>query len=668
MKVANLALGLCIVLIELLILDSKGYSQAGNVPQLSLIHQRESLFTMAKLQAEMQTTILYEGFENGGNIPSGWIDSPASYPWEYNNGVIHGHGPGHPHSGSYAAYFDIYDYPDGAEDTLISPSMNLSMLGVHYVLTFWSWQWYQDGYDDSVGVWLSESNVNRYLGRVPISNSWSQTSFEFNSMDTNVKIKFIGVSDYGYYAPFLDDVLISELEDTFPYQAHFCQLDLGGDSLPAVSNSTWGQFQATVDPPPESLLYINVVADSANSGVQKWIVRNLPIIPVSMDSTPRSINTIFSLAGIGGQIGVPIDVLLFGIDSSWIPRQVMPNLSTLYPARVSHDRYNAEGRPGGPLIDFGDPADLSNLNFPFQGPFEMEWYGDMPNVQCGRNECAPAASANGLSWLVNRYRYGSIFTAEELLDTLKNAGHMNTDPRAGTRDYDVIMGKLKMINELDLPLAVNFQNYNFGDSDIDTPYGIAIGQGDLPTFEWIESQINQGDGLELGFLRYDSTGQARGGHWITLQGIIDFGPGARGLFYRHDTQQGNDTLGTDASWFSWLNVRQDAFLSLFNESRNKIDFAVAEIHMPYINYCPGDANGNGVFNAIDIIYSVNYLKGIGSPPPDLINCPPHGLVCAAADANGNCQFNAIDVTYSVNYLMGIGPAPQGCADCPPWIR
>jgi uncharacterized delta-60 repeat protein len=85
-------------------------------------------------------------------------------------------------------------------------------------------------------------------------------------------------------------------------------------------------------------------------------------------------------------------------------------------------------------------------------------------------------------------------------------------------------------------------------------------------------------------------------------------------------------------------------------------------------YIPGDANGNGAFNGIDVSYMVNFLKGLGGPPPDTCNCPLHGHIYSAADANASCQFNGIDVTYSVNYLKGLGPAPLGCPDCPPAAR
>jgi hypothetical protein len=83
-------------------------------------------------------------------------------------------------------------------------------------------------------------------------------------------------------------------------------------------------------------------------------------------------------------------------------------------------------------------------------------------------------------------------------------------------------------------------------------------------------------------------------------------------------------------------------------------------------YIPGNANGIEPFNGLDVVYSVNYLKGTGPAPPDTCDCvatsyPFYG----AADANGNCVFNGIDIVYMVNYLKGNGPPPIACPDCPP---
>ncbi len=83
------------------------------------------------------------------------------------------------------------------------------------------------------------------------------------------------------------------------------------------------------------------------------------------------------------------------------------------------------------------------------------------------------------------------------------------------------------------------------------------------------------------------------------------------------------------------------------------------------DYVTGDANGNGVFNGLDVTYCVAYLKG-GPPPPYECECPigSGNIWFAAGDVNGSCNFNGLDVTYMVAYLKG-GPPPITCPGCLP---
>jgi hypothetical protein len=66
---------------------------------------------------------------------------------------------------------------------------------------------------------------------------------------------------------------------------------------------------------------------------------------------------------------------------------------------------------------------------------------------------------------------------------------------------------------------------------------------------------------------------------------------------------------------------------------------------------PGDANDNGVLNGLDVIYLVNFLKGIGPAP----------IPIDLGDVNGDCQTNGLDVIYLVNYFKG-GELPQTCSN------
>jgi len=86
------------------------------------------------------------------------------------------------------------------------------------------------------------------------------------------------------------------------------------------------------------------------------------------------------------------------------------------------------------------------------------------------------------------------------------------------------------------------------------------------------------------------------------------------------------------------------------------------------DYVPGDINGNGSPNGIDVTYGVAYLKG-GGAPRDSCNCPPIGFpFYAAMDVNGNCAANGIDITFFVAYLKQMQPAILHCIDCPPARR
>ena len=84
-------------------------------------------------------------------------------------------------------------------------------------------------------------------------------------------------------------------------------------------------------------------------------------------------------------------------------------------------------------------------------------------------------------------------------------------------------------------------------------------------------------------------------------------------------------------------------------------------------YIPGDINGNGLANGLDVVYGVNYLKG-GPAPPSRCDCSPHGIIYTAADVNGNCIFNGVDITYFVRFLKGQVPVLLNCPDCQPGER
>ena len=432
------------------------------------------------------------------------------------------------------------------------------------------------------------------------------------------------------------------------------QMDLVGAYQPPIMHSTVGRVKVTVTPPPDSLIYVNIVADSAGSGIPKWIVRNLPIVPMYLDSTPHCFKTLFNFGWLGAITGLPMTSVIADVSTSSLPLVSMPapTAYTSYP--VGWGLYAAEGRPGGPHDFSGGMPDMVSLTFPPTPPLRLEWRSTIPNVEAGTNECAPASAANSLAWLVSEHGYTGVPPLETILDSLKNARHMNTDPASGTGDGNMIMGKLKFIDEFDLPLEVHFQDDGMGGGDIVTPSGTAHGQGTRPTWDWIEEQVDQGQDVEIGITWLNNAGNANGGHWVTLEGKIDFGEGARGLWYRHDTEQ-DSSGGTDSSHFSWITMRPDSFLVLGNEPSNYIDIVVAESPQsvgPY-DYLPGDINSDGQRIGGDVTYGVRFFKAVGPPPPDSFYMDSTATwLYAAGDVNGNCEFRGSDITRLVAYFKG----------------
>ncbi len=81
------------------------------------------------------------------------------------------------------------------------------------------------------------------------------------------------------------------------------------------------------------------------------------------------------------------------------------------------------------------------------------------------------------------------------------------------------------------------------------------------------------------------------------------------------------------------------------------------------NYFVGDVAGDMVFNGLDVVYAVSYLKG-GTAPAYSCECPPHVIWYVSGDVNASCSFNGLDVSYMVSYFNN-GPEPIPCPDCAP---
>jgi hypothetical protein len=102
--------------------------------------------------------------------------------------------------------------------------------------------------------------------------------------------------------------------------------------------------------------------------------------------------------------------------------------------------------------------------------------------------------------------------------------------------------------------------------------------------------------------------------------------------------QSNPAVACDSSkiYFTWMDTRRAKGYDIYAK--------VVDWLWPKI--C-GDVNGDGLVNASDIVYLINYLF-IGGPAPDPLQ---------AGDVNLDGSVNASDVVYLINYLFIGGPPP-----------
>jgi hypothetical protein len=381
-------------------------------------------------------------------------------------------------------------------------------------------------------------------------------------------------------------------------------------------------------------------------------VQNFPVLPAAVSPTPKTYKYNFDLGLLGYVAGENVSSLTVSMIQDGTMYNSLPPTTDFTEMPVNDISYDYEGRPGGPHSNLtypgiDDPTGYFSLVFPIR----YERRTNMPNVECGEDECGPAAAANSFAWMAEEYGYDTLPGVAELLDSLKNLQHMETNTAVdGTEDPEFLKGKLRLINEFDLPIEVHFQGgYGLGDSSYTTDDGTAEFQGERPTFERIEQQDDMGQDVELGISWFDSTGSIDGGHWIVLEGKVDYGLGGpRGFYYRHDTEQ-DSAGGAECTHFSWLTMNDDSLLELAGEPDNQIDFAVAESPTDQ-SFIPGDADGNGLVNISDAVFLISYIFGGGTAPEPI----------ELGDADCNGLVNISDAVYLISYIFGGGPEPCNC--------
>lgn len=410
-------------------------------------------------------------------------------------------------------------------------------------------------------------------------------------------------------------------------------------SLPL--NPLSGAFSFTFPPSPD-VRFVNVLANLPDS-TPFWLVRNvlLPPFPTHQEMSVR-IN--FGHLGLlPGQSFDTVEVQI-GIDSTFSVDSFFDIAYTIDMEKFTRPRHFGSGRSdldtAGIIFTLPSytPYDISlPISYVYRGctvpNIDLDSLNHNPTNSPGyagdKNACGPAAAANSLQWLENTHDDidANGQTHREKMEEL--SGFMNRANNSTVTDRNFIRGKLAFIDKHKLPIHVKFQSSLEGTGNIaspDTLYGhSAENKNDSSraqlNWDWLTSEMEKGEDVEMGIGFYDSTGASKGGHWITLSGLSQIG-GARAIQYKDDGRQ-DTTGGMNQEWVDWvLDTNGVPYLSGMSGVSHTVrpEIVVSESYDPNITFDVLDMSLE-LFDWPDPFVAPNPLSGAFSftfpPSPDV---------------------------------------------------
>ncbi|MDH3889925.1 MAG: VCBS domain-containing protein [candidate division Zixibacteria bacterium] len=331
----------------------------------------------------------------------------------------------------------------------------------------------------------------------------------------------------------------------------FGQTDFYFDSL-TLLNSDWGAMEVDI----EQLVsyygfndgYLNVYTD------QGWVVDN-----IWLDTADGfgSILTYFQLLSAPGEdvsaltahieyTSEPVDSFTDGPRSSFA---VIPDEVAISDGEDTLETSGFVGTPPEPIFTVdsaGTPSKKNDVKRP-----------NVPNVQAAKSQCVPAAIANSLQWLENRYKIkvphdhkpglkGDNSLVGQLDKYMKRwVGGTKPSRRKGkgVNRSRMINGKFEYMkkNGLSRKIVCKHQGTKTGglpDQAKYTRHGVSSTNESVNgyvTWEWIKQQIDNGEDVELSYWRYSGT-KRKGGHCVMVVGWKKV-RGRKYIYVAHDKKQ-----------------------------------------------------------------------------------------------------------------------------------
>ena len=371
---------------------------------------------------------------------------------------------------------------------------------------------------------------------------------------------------YGRGVRYVHSIISESYDSTVQYRVQRGTEDFGQyySMLPGAGLTNTGNFSVVFNP-SEDMGFVNVMARLNEDEEPVWLIRNMPAPPFD---NYRRVSYGFDLTKLGLAAGDRLEEIEYQMsvgDENWTEPVIQDIWKT---AHVDIFKINFEegslqdGQKDTvkmiPLSDL-DYVDLALKDFLYRGC-------KVPNIDLDsashnsantegyagdKNACGPASAANSMQWLEKVHdEIDSKITHRKKLTELSEM--MDRANERGVYTSKFIKGKLKFIQKYNLPVEVKFQTKKMKKSEIpqvtDSSGNVLkasnrnTGDSTWPTWEFLKQEMKDGEDVELEYGKYDTAGVRKGGHWVTVTGMIDIG-GVRSLWIKDDLRQDSSGYG-----------------------------------------------------------------------------------------------------------------------------
>ena len=335
-------------------------------------------------------------------------------------------------------------------------------------------------------------------------------------------------------------------------------------------NSNTGRIDFKV-PPIDTTHYANFMFSVPGSSMApRWLVQNVPL-PAFPDT--QEISYWIDLEKIGVPNGVDVSLLWYDYRFETSPTFGPFESGYMFLSDVEKDTYNVGG--DNP-VEWEYKPDLKIPEIEWNSNFEVKTWNyrgcTVPNIDLDSsvynprdmegevgdwNSCGPASAVNSLQWLEDT-NDNIPKTDKSHREKLKIFNEVsNRTNENGLNTGGMIKGKLAFIDSLKLPIHVKWQGvpYDTAIASPNTKYNhFAESKNDSVgahcTFDWLVSEIEKGEDVEIKFGWYDTLNVRHGGHWAVVSGVSDVTI-AQGLYVKDDQYQGKPG-GMRQTYLNWV--------------------------------------------------------------------------------------------------------------------